>query len=57
MKNYEDPKNIDKENHIFIKLLQAHLPKIYDVFISQNVLLQAYTIKWFISLYSSVLAQ
>lgn len=37
--------------------MKEKLPKIYDIFITKNVMYQAYTIKWFMTLYSGGVSQ
>lgn len=37
--------------------MKDKLPRIYEVFISRTVMYQAYTIKWFMTLYSGGVSQ
>lgn len=57
MSNFIDPKRIDRENHVFAKLLQQKLPKIQQLFEKQKIGMPIFTVKWFMTFYSGVLPQ
>jgi hypothetical protein len=57
VKNFIDPKKIEEESFVFHKLMKQHIPKIEDRFESQGIIVQIVTVKWFMTIFSSVLAQ
>jgi len=57
VRNFVDPKSVERENYIFSVLMQEKLPKFWDLFEDKKVMYQAYTIKWFMTLYSGGVSQ
>lgn len=57
MKNFVDPKSIEEESHVFAQLMREFAPKVHARFEAQNITVQIFAIKWFMTLFSSVLAQ
>jgi len=57
VRNFVDPKSVERENYIFSELMKEKLPKFYDLFEHKKVMYQAYTIKWFMTLYSGGVSQ
>lgn len=57
MKNFIDPKKIEEESYVFHQLMKQYIPKIEAKFESQGIIVQIVTVKWFMTLFSSVLSQ
>jgi hypothetical protein len=57
VKNFIDPKKIEEESYVFHELMKEFTPKINQKFESQHIVVQIFTIKWFMTIFSSVLGQ
>ena len=57
MKNFVDPKSIEEESYVFQQLMREFTPKVHARFEAQNITVQIFSIKWFMTLFSSVLSQ
>ncbi len=57
VRNFVDPKQVDRENAVFTQLMKERLPKIYETLTDKKVIYVAYTIKWFMTLYSGGVSQ
>jgi hypothetical protein len=57
VKNFIDPKRIEEESQVFAELIKLYLPQINNRFASQHVVIQMFTVKWFMTLFSSTLKQ
>lgn len=55
--HYTDLRTIEKQNFIFQRLLEEKLPDILTMFKKSYMVLESYTLKWFVTLYSSCVNQ
>lgn len=57
VKNFIDPKKIEEESYVFHQLMKQYIPKIEAKLETQGIIVQVITVKWFMTLFSSVLSQ
>jgi hypothetical protein len=57
VKNFIDPSKIEQESFVFAELLASHCPLIVARFATQDIQIGLFSVKWFMTLYSSVFKQ
>ena len=57
MKNFIEPKKIQEETLIFTELMKIYIPKIHNRLQEFKLIPEIYTVKWFMTIFSSSLKQ
>jgi protein associated with RNAse G/E len=57
VKNFIEPKRLDEETAVFNELMKIYIPKIEEQLRTLNITIHLFTVRWFMTLFSSSLKQ